>query len=165
MYAQKEAVWGGAPPYRNHFIGSASSGRSLNPLSKTDSQLTMLSLGLLACCLTNFDFRLPDSATKRPSAIYHLAGGFTCLQVLTQRNFNIWSRKNSKQTSFERHHSPEQPTNQEGHPQSDVTRRRRAGFLQPGKETKQQDLRSPQLKASIKRNLYFAGTGRTNLKE
>ncbi len=32
MYAQKEAVWGraavwgGAPPYRNHFIGRASSG-------------------------------------------------------------------------------------------------------------------------------------------
>ncbi len=48
MYAQKEAMWGGAPPYNNYFIGRASSGRDRNLPSNTDSQLTMLSLSLLA---------------------------------------------------------------------------------------------------------------------
>ncbi len=42
--AQEEAMWGGAPPYRNYFIGRASSGRDRNLPSNTESQLTMLSL-------------------------------------------------------------------------------------------------------------------------
>ncbi len=40
MYAQKEALWGGAPPFKNYFIGRASSGRDRNLRSNTDSQLS-----------------------------------------------------------------------------------------------------------------------------
>ncbi len=47
MYAQEEALWGGAPPFKNYFIGRASSGRDRNLRSKTDSQHSG-SLSLLA---------------------------------------------------------------------------------------------------------------------
>ncbi len=40
MYAQKEALWGKAPPFKNYFIGKASSGRDRNLRSNTDSQLS-----------------------------------------------------------------------------------------------------------------------------
>ncbi len=60
MYAQKEAMWGGAPPYKNHFIGSASSGKNL----KTDPQLTMLSL-LAGRCFNTLWLWLIELLQKR----------------------------------------------------------------------------------------------------
>ncbi len=123
---------------------------AISPL-KLDTRTAALSL-LAGTLLNKLWLRLTDRATKRLSAIYHLARIQAYLQVLTQRNFNIWSRKNSKQTSSELHHSQEQPTNHERHSQSDITQwRHPRDSLKPGNETKWEkttDQRSSQLKAS-----------------
>ncbi len=105
---------GGAPPYRNNFIGRASSGRNRNPPVKNGPPAHCSQLAVLQ----NFGFVICEA----PSAIYHLARIHTCRQSSDQRDFQnrVMANRLPKSviTSLR-----SQPTT-EGHPLKHVTQLR-----------------------------------------
>ncbi len=130
--------------YKNYFIGRASSGRDRNLRSKilTPSSLTLSAL------LESRAFLETWSCSKRAPSLNiwpSLNIEPTLSQISEETLESLKLRERNSRKNFEHQTAPSKPP--EGHPQSDVTRRGHAGFLQATQ-------RHFNLKASIKQNLY-----------
>ncbi len=163
MYAQEEPCGAGLRPtgtisLEEHRVG----GTEISHLIRTPSSQCSLSR-LAGTLLNKLWLSAPDSSTKRPSAY--------TIWLEDSQVSKFWPKGTSTSEAVRtRNRLPSSiitaqssPPTTKGIPRVTSRDDDARDSFKPGKEMKQQDLRSPQLKASIKQNLYFAGTGRTNL--
>ncbi len=135
---------GGAPPFKNYFIGRASSGRDRNLRSNTDSQHSSRS----ALCSKSRVF-LKFGAAPEELAAFNIWPSLniepTSSQISEETLESLKLCERNSRKNFERQSAPSKTT--EGHPQSDVTQRRA--------EFPQATQRHFNLKASIKQPLKW----------
>ncbi len=113
--------------YKNYFIGRASSGRDRNLRSKI---LTPSSLTLSALCLKIALLETWSCSKQAPSLNIWPSLNIepTLSQISEETLESLKLRERNSRKNFERQTAPSKPP--EGHPQSDVTQRGHAGFLQ-----------------------------------